>query len=105
QEKLDLGYARRNIRPHEQKWEWEFKLGSARDDTRLMLADVVCHSWYRIDSRKFKHEDREWVRDLYNLQYRFTALERSTIASIQRHFSYGTIGDALYEWLLMGDEW
>lgn len=106
QEKLDLGYARRSIRPHENKWTWDLKTASAREDARLMLADIVCHSWYRkADKRKFSDEERGTLLSFFDERFLFTAVERSTVASMNRHLAEGNIGEALYEWIIADEEW
>lgn len=104
QEKLDLGYAKRSMRPNKNKWRWTFTLGSARKDQRLMLADIVCHSWFRRNGNKFTDEQRETVHQLYRPHFHFTAVEQATVASINRHLSEGAIGEALYEWLIAEDD-
>lgn len=105
-EKLDLGYARRSMRPSANQWNWDLKTASAREDARLMLADIICHSWYRQnDKRKFSDEERESLLSLFDQRYLFTAVESSTVASMNRHLSEGAIGEALYEWILAEEEW
>jgi hypothetical protein len=101
-EKLDLGYARRSINP--KKWSWSFHLDSARTDHRLMLADIVCHSWFRRDSKKFTEDQRRNLLLFYNPSFHFTAIERATLTSIQRQLDEGAIGESLYEWLLVEKE-
>lgn len=105
QEKIDLGLVKRNIRLNRHNWKWTFAIKSARIDHRLMLADVVCHTWFRRNGNKFNNLQREKIKALYNPLYHFSAIEKSTYSSIKRQLSAGAVGEALYEWLMVNEEW
>ncbi|RKD71375.1 hypothetical protein ATL39_2771 [Sinobaca qinghaiensis] len=102
QEKLELSFARRNLTSN--KWRWKFSLASARIDERLMLTDVICHSWFRRGGNKFIEEQKNQIKNLYKNNYHFTAFEKATLKVIQRQLAEGQIGEALYEVLIMENE-
>jgi hypothetical protein len=97
-EKIALGLARRNL-IRSRQWKWFFKLDSAKANPRLMIADVVCHSWYVQNGKKFTDEAREELRQLYQPSFLFSVFEHATEAAIRRSIAEGSIGDALFEWL------
>lgn len=102
-EKIIIGMARRSLKSIGNS-KWNVKFASARVDARLMLADVVCHSWFRRNSRKFNEENRKVLLKLYKPQYYFTAFERATSAYVNRLLSEGNIGDAIFELYTVNDE-
>ncbi|WP_078427978.1 hypothetical protein [Alkalihalobacterium alkalinitrilicum] len=97
-EKIALSMARRNLM-NGSNWNWSFQLDSAKSNPRLMLADVVCHSWFVQDGRKFTDVTRELLRNLYKPAFVFSVFEHATEAAIRRSLMAGTIGEALFEWL------
>ena len=47
--------------------EWELQNASARSDKRLMLADIVCNTFYtRHRKNKFTQEEREYIESVYS---------------------------------------
>ncbi|MDZ5711370.1 hypothetical protein [Jeotgalibacillus haloalkalitolerans] len=102
EEKMELSFARRNLITN--KWSWELSLGSARKDPRLMLADVICHSWFRRNGNKFIEEQKKQLGILYKQEYHFTAFEKATLSVIKRQLAEGQVGEALYELLIMENE-
>ena len=47
--------------------EWELQNASARSDKRLMLADIVCNTFYtRHRKNKFTQEEREYIEGVYS---------------------------------------
>lgn len=46
--------------------EWSLQTASARKDKRLMLADIVCNTFFtRNRTKKFSDEEREYIRAIY----------------------------------------
>lgn len=95
-EKIMIGLARRAIANHK-CWKWDIRLASARNDQRLMLADVVCNSWLTQRSKKFTIEQRELLQKLYVDKYRFSVFEKSTPAYIKRLIAEGDFAEAIFE--------
>jgi hypothetical protein len=98
EEKVALGLARRTLL-NQSKWTWSFQLDSAKNNTRLMIADVVCHSWFVQNSNKFTDETRNVLRNLYQPVFLFSVFEQATEGAIRRALAEGLIGDALFHWL------
>ena len=47
--------------------EWELQNASARSDKRLMLADIVCNTFFtRHRKNKFTEEEREYIESIYS---------------------------------------
>ena len=96
EEKIIMGLARRTL-SNNRNWSWSIKMGSARKDQRLMLADVVCNSYLTRNSRKFNDSHREVLNSLYKDKYCFTVFEKSTVSYIKRLLGEGAIGEAIFE--------
>lgn len=96
QERIIIGLARRTLSSNK-NWSYSIKMGSARKDNRLMLADVVCNSYLTKNSRKFNNIQREHLSKLYKDTYCFTIFEKSTTAYIKRLLGEGLIGEAIFE--------
>lgn len=78
---------------------WTFRLGSAKRDPELQIADVVCHSWFRRESNKFNDAQRQQLQELYSPTDYFSVIEAGAWSAIQRYLSQGAIGMAIFEWL------
>lgn len=98
EEKIALGLARRTLL-NQSNWKWTFQLDSAKNNPGLMIADVVCHSWFVQDGNKFTEGTRNVLRNLYQPAFLFSVFEQATEGAIRRLFAAGLIGDALFHWL------
>ncbi|MDM5326756.1 hypothetical protein [Neobacillus sp. CF12] len=98
EEKIALGLARRTL-VNQSNWKWTFQLDSAKNNPRLMIADVVCHSWFVQDGNKFTEETRNLLRKLYQPAFLFSVFEQATEGAIRRSLAAGLMGDALFHWL------
>jgi hypothetical protein len=98
EEKIALGLARRTLQ-NQSNWKWTFQLDSAKNNPRLMIADVVCHSWFVQDGNKFTEETRNMLRNLYQPAFIFSVFEQATEGAIRRSLAAGLMGDALFHWL------
>ncbi|MBU9712694.1 hypothetical protein [Evansella tamaricis] len=98
EEKIAIGMARRNL-SNTESWNWSFKLDSAKTNPRLMIADVICHSWFVQNSRKFTDKTRQELISYYQPANIFSVFEHATESAIRRSLASGAIGDALFEWL------
>lgn len=103
EEKITLSLARQNV-SNWNGWSWTFERKSARTEPLLMIADVVCHTWFRKDGNKFNHQHREQLKPFYNPLYIYSVFEHATISSIKRLIADGSIGNALFEWIVMNTE-
>ena len=70
EEKIIIGISRKSISSI-RKENWEIDLKSAKKDYRLMLADVVCHTWFR-KNRKFTLDQQNELVDLFNTDMIFS---------------------------------
>ena len=95
QEKIIIGIARRSILSIKEE-NWNLELKSAKKDFRLMLADVVCHSWFR-RNKKFTSEQQKELYTLYNVDTRFSVFPNDLEISYQRMMAQGNVGDAIFE--------
>ena len=98
EEKIALGLARRTLQ-NQSNWKWTFQLDSAKNNPRLMIADVVCHSWFVQDGNKFTDETRKMLLGYYQPAFIFSVFEQATEGAIRRSIAAGLIGDALFHWL------
>lgn len=72
----------------------DFSLGSAREDYRLMLADLICHAWYSRYT-KFGEKDRTCLEH-YLGGCCFTVVEKGVLAALARKKNEGAFGEALF---------
>lgn len=96
QERIIIGLARRTL-SNDKNWAWSIEMGSARKDSRLMLADVVCNSYLTKSSKKFSDVQRVKLNKLYKEIYCFTIFEKSTLTYIKKILGEGLIGEAIFE--------
>ena len=97
QEKIIISLARRSSKKINEK-HWSLELASARNDPRLMLADIVCHSWFR-KNKKFNLEQKQEIEKLYYEDYIFNVFPNEFEANFYRLMNSGNIGDAAYEFI------
>lgn len=102
EEKISLITARKSLK--KEHFSWTFRRGSANRDFRLMLGDVVCHSWFRKASRKFNSKQKSQLAQLYQPKYIFSVIEHSTLSSIKDAIIEGDLGKALFE-IITSDEY
>jgi len=98
QERLHWAWLRRGITDGSSKWHMNnFIIGSARDENRLMLADVLCHAWF-CRNTKFSGDQRIELQTLLDEHgYVYTVLEHGTISAIERLMAAGDLSEAFYE--------
>ena len=66
------------------------KMGDARYEKRLMLADLICNTYKTQNApRKFTDADREYIKSLYDDEYIFPVFENATLGYINRLFIDG----------------
>ncbi len=71
------------------------KIGSAQDDPQLMVADLVCHAWFRRYS-KLTSADARTLGDIVEPNY-FTVVETERLASVKNKIHLGQYGESLYD--------
>ncbi len=95
EERMSIAMLRQGVKDYTQQWILtDFRLGSAREDYRLMLADCICHAWYSRQT-KFNEVERDCLERALE-QYHFTVVEDSLIVAINRNKNEGAFGDALF---------
>ncbi|MDR7074723.1 hypothetical protein [Fictibacillus barbaricus] len=73
------------------------QIGSAREDRRLMVADLVCHAWY---SKRYKLSQKSQDKLERILEGKvYTILEPGGIASIKQKIKLKALGEGLFEWI------
>ncbi len=95
QEKIIIGLARKSITSIG-KANWTLDLETAREDHRLMLADIVCHTWFRKD-QKFTEAEKKIVTGMYKEKFVFSMFSSESELRYQRMILDGNIGDVIYE--------
>ena len=72
-------------------------IGSARNDPRLMVSDLICHAWFR-KKRKLQQNVLEKFEE-YCVGNVYSMLESPWEVSIRNKTGVGLIGEGLYEWI------
>lgn len=92
-EKIILGSLEHSI----SEAEWDLQTASARKDKRLMLADIVCNTFFTRDrQRKFNDDDRSYIESIYTDDKKtlvFTVFE----SVLEKHFRNCLIGNRIGE--------
>lgn len=88
--------------------EWNLRTASARKDKRLMLADIICNTFFtRCKKKKFNKNEREYIEKIYNDTDRtlvFTVLESLIEKSFKDHLLSNRIGEAVASVCLSNDK-
>ncbi|WP_066635985.1 hypothetical protein [Desulfolucanica intricata] len=97
-ERLHWSWVRKGLMHGHSSWRVSsFNIGSAREDEKLMLADVVCNAWYNRNSEKRAFpEQREQLEEQVGAFY-FTVLEHGSTGAVSRLMGEGAIGEAIFE--------
>lgn len=94
-EKLIIGGAENAI----SNKEWELTTSSARKDKRLMLADIICNTFYtRYRKRKFSESEQEYIESIYtdeNKTLIFTVFESILEKNFKNNLIENRIGEAV----------
>lgn len=79
--------------------EWELQTASARKDKRLMLADIVCNTFFtRYRERKFDVDERNYIERIYNDSQKtivFTVFESLLEKEFKHNIIENRIGEAV----------
>ena len=79
--------------------EWELQTASARKDKRLMLADIVCNTFFtRYRERKFDSDERNYIEGIYNDSQKtivFTVFESLLEKEFNNNILENRIGEAV----------
>lgn len=88
--------------------EWSLRTASARKDKRLMLADIICNTFFtRWKKKKFNKNERDYIERIYNDADRtlvFTVLESLIEKSFKDHLLSNRIGEAVASVCLSNDK-
>ncbi|WP_226679062.1 hypothetical protein [Mesobacillus jeotgali] len=98
-ERMDLAIIKRNLSRAAKDWEIDIVVDWVDRDPRLLISDVVTHSWLVRNSSKFAEEDRKEVIQLYREPYLYSIIENGTLAAVRKQVSEGYVGNALFEYL------
>ncbi|MBR1854098.1 MAG: hypothetical protein IJ794_13315 [Lachnospiraceae bacterium] len=94
-EKLLLGGLEETISEN----EWHLENASARRDKRLMLADIICNTFFtRYKRKKFSEEEREYIEGIYNDNKKtiiFTVFESVLEKTFKNNLIENKIGEAV----------
>lgn len=94
-EKLIISSLEKNISDS----EWELNTASARKDKRLMLADIICNTFYtRNNTKKFDEEQRRYIEEVYCDVSRtvvFTVFESVLEKNFKNYLIENKIGEAI----------
>lgn len=94
-EHMATAMLRLGVREYRDQWSLDgFRLGSARTEYTLMLADVICHAWYSRYT-KFDAQGRTRLEQALG-RFHFTVVENGVLAAIARKRSDGAFGEALF---------
>ena len=94
EEKLILSMGKSQI----QGIELKTSFASATKDKRLMLADIICNTFYsKASQRKFTDEDRQKIDALFEEKYIYSVFENATIGNLKRLFIESRYGEMLYQ--------
>lgn len=70
----------------------------ALQDKRLMLADIICNTFFSKSSRKkFTDEDRQLIDTLYEERFIYSVFENATVGNLKRLFIESRYGEMLYQ--------
>ena len=79
--------------------EWELQTSSARKDKRLMLADIICNTFFtKYRRKKFNVEEREYIESIYSDNQKtlvFTVLESILEKNFKNNLIENRIGEAV----------
>lgn len=88
--------------------EWELRTASARKDKRLMLADIVCNTFFtRQRKNKFDQQERAYIESIYTDSERtlvFTVFESFSEKLFRNDLLNGHIGEAVSNICLCAEE-
>lgn len=88
--------------------EWTLETASARKDKRLMLADIICNTYFtRRRNKKFDAEERDYIRSLYSDERKtliFTVFESILEKEFKNNLIENRIGEAVSNICLSNDE-
>lgn len=97
QEKIIIGASKTTSNFNIKNWKIEFR--DARVDYRLMLADVVCHSRFRIN-KKFNEEQILKLKKHFNEGLYFSVFPSELETNILKSLVKGNISDAIFELII-----
>lgn len=79
--------------------EWELQTSSARKDRRLMLADIICNTFYtRGRKKKFNESERGYIENIYNDEKKtlvFSVFESVLERNFRNNLVDNRIGEAV----------
>lgn len=88
--------------------EWELKTSSARKDKRLMLADIICNTFFtRYRKKKFNSTEREYISKIYSDNCKteiFSVFESVLEKSFKNYLMENKIGEAVANICLSSDK-
>ncbi len=88
--------------------EWELQTASARRDKRLMLADIVCNTYFtRYRRKKFNAEEQAYIESLYSDERKtlvFTVFESVLEKNFKNYLMENRIGEAVSGICLSSDK-
>ena len=88
--------------------EWELQNASARSDKRLMLADIVCNTFYtRSRKNKFTEEERKYIESVYsdkNKTLVFSVFESVLEKEFTEYLLDDKVGEAVSKICLSDDQ-
>lgn len=97
QERLHWAWLRRGMAGGSSKWDVKkFITGSAREEYRLMLADVLCHAWFCRNTKFSGAAQKELLAIMEEHGYIYSVLEYGTISAVERLMAAGDLGEAFF---------
>lgn len=97
QERILLMKIKNYTRSNQNDFKINIEIGSAREDRRLMVSDLICHAWY---SKKYKFSTKLQEKIENHLEgCVYTIIEPGGIASIRTKIKDRAYAEGLYEWI------
>ncbi|ACV63724.1 hypothetical protein Dtox_2970 [Desulfofarcimen acetoxidans DSM 771] len=97
-ERLHWSWVRKGLMQGYGSWQVSsFDIGSAREDERLMLADVVCNAWYNRNNEKRIVPGQRDQMEIQVGRFYYTVLEHGSTGAVARLMGEGAIGEAMFE--------
>lgn len=88
--------------------EWDLQTASARKDKRLMLADIICNTFFtRYKKAKFDDKERSYIEEIYNNKNKtviFTVFESLLEKKFKNQLIENRIGEAVASVCISNDE-
>lgn len=101
EEKIIIGMVNKNL-PNIQQCKWTVITQSARNERKLQVSDVICHSWFRKsgNNKKFHDNNIDWVKSFFNKGYVFNVFIEDIEYKYENHINQGHLAEVIFDLLI-----